>query len=204
MQSLNRVAVSIVGVVALGSCIVACGSPGFPPDGGDHHGHKDAGVGPADSGAGTVDAAPDAPSFPACLPSCIEQALSPCLPELDSCTKETVSVDGSLGFTETTCAAGSDWTHTSVFKPPTSTETITQNGAECYRRVSGAANFMGVARWFDSTGAQVAFGLSQGGSGMTVYCISGTPTSTDIGYPLDPNCKEPLDRCQTTTPGDCP
>ncbi|HEY6559872.1 MAG TPA: hypothetical protein VI072_21460 [Polyangiaceae bacterium] len=196
----------LIGTAVAGVFIAACDFP-HP---GNPHPPTDAGVGGAQSQPdAAADAAPDAEPLPECLPPCLREALSPCLPALDSCfsEREPPGAEFPDPYSDKICAAGSSWSHETAYAYHSVIKTITQNGTACFgENMQWGIGFGPITRYFDSSGAQVAFGVSStdGSGDVQVFCTSGTPSQGDVSYPLTRACPLPTHRCQATTPGNCP
>ena len=201
---------SVLGIALAAGFAGACGSTPNPPGTGGA-----AGAGPAPTDAGVsdaqsqTDAAPDAGPLAECLPPCLRQALTPCLPILNSCFSEREPADAAFPapYSDKICAADSSWSHETAYAFHSIIQTIEQNGSACFSsNTQWGSGFGPFVRYFDSSGAQVAFGAgANNGSGDTiVFCTSGTPSPTDPGYTLGAACPLPTNRCQTTTAGSCP
>ncbi|HEY6559871.1 MAG TPA: hypothetical protein VI072_21455 [Polyangiaceae bacterium] len=189
-----------MGTAVAGVFVAACDFP-HP---GNPHPPTDAGASDAQPPPDAADAAPDAAPLPECLPPCLREALSRCLPALDSCFSEREPADAVFPYpySDKICAAGSSWsletanTYNSIIK------TITQNGTACFRaEMTWGSGYGPWVRYFDSSGAVIAGGTSSTSGDGQVYCTSGTP---DVSYPLTSDCPLPMHRCQATTPGNCP
>jgi hypothetical protein len=190
----------LIGTAVAGVFVAACD---FPHPGNPHP--------PTDAGAGDAQSQPDADAtpLPECLPPCLRDALSPCLPALDSCFSEREPPDAEFPapYSDKICAADSTWSHETAYAFHSVIKTIKRNGNTCFgENTQWGSGFGPFTRYFDSSGAQVAFGAaSNNGSGdVQVFCTSGTPSSGDVGYPLTRDCPLPTHRCQATTAGNCP
>jgi hypothetical protein len=166
---------------------------------------SDAGVeaAPPDSGLGS------APP-PGCLPPCLEDAIRQCVPSFGAClVNETTSDAGPVTSTmKRTCDPTSKWTLVESSAHPFGSETLLEDGAECYARSLRVVNIGGrpaAEVTYYSFGEEVARGADLQ-EGRFVTCPEGGT------YPLetsDPQCAAwialvaPHAACSSTTPGEC-
>lgn len=213
---------------------IACGNRNFPPPPDKDHPHKpphDAGAVDATPEASVdasdaanhsdvvdaaepidaADAGSDAEAIPDCVPPCIRAALSPCLPILDSCLSEREPPDAAWpqDYTDKICAPAEGFSYSLASTYHSIVQTITRNGTLCYRdSLTWGLGAVPTHLWFDATGTQVAIGIStqenSTGADYNVWCTSGIPTPNDVMYTLPSSCVLPTNRCQATSPGDCP